>query len=58
MVAPCVADVNGDGAVDVLDADAHLARFRVGDLGADLNADGSLDFFDVAVFVAAVRAGC
>ncbi|MCA9299911.1 MAG: exo-alpha-sialidase, partial [Phycisphaerales bacterium] len=55
---PCVADVNGDGALDIFDILAFLALLDGGDVGADWNGDTVLDIFDVLGFLEAFDAGC
>ena len=58
--APCPADFNGDGFVDLFDYTSFVAAFEAGDTDPtpDFNADGFLDFFDYDAFVAAYEAGC
>ncbi|MEQ8769236.1 MAG: GC-type dockerin domain-anchored protein [Phycisphaerales bacterium] len=54
----CLADQTGDGALNLDDLDAFVARFLAGDLAADATADGALNLDDVDAFVAAFLAGC
>ncbi len=54
----CPADINGDGAVDVLDFFAFVTAFAAGDPVADINGDGAIDVLDFFAFVAAFAAGC
>lgn len=55
---PCEADVNGDGAVNILDFVAFQAAFVAGDMSADCTGDGSLDVLDFVCFQALVAMGC
>ena len=43
------ADLNGDGAVDIMDAFALARRIEAGESGPDLNGDGRIDQQDVEV---------
>jgi peroxidase len=54
----CVADLTGDGVLDLADVQAFIAAF--GDLRpiADLTGDGLHDLSDVQAFIAAFTAGC
>ena len=54
----CVADINGDGALDFFDVSAFLAAFNSQDPAADIDGNGSFDFFDVSGFLNAFAAGC
>ncbi len=56
--APCFADQNGDGALNLDDLDTFVARFLAGDLAADATGDGALNLDDVDAFVAGFLAGC
>jgi len=55
---PCVADINGDGALNFFDISAFLTLFGNGDLAADITGDGVLNFFDISAFLSAFSAGC
>ena len=54
----CLADLNGDGALNFFDVSAFLSAFSNGDLVADFTGDGDLNFFDVSAFLTAFSAGC
>jgi len=54
----CVADLTGDGALDIFDVFAFLDLFNAGDLGADITGDGTLDIFDVFGYLDLFNAGC
>jgi len=54
----CLADLTGDGQVDVSDFFAFVLAFSSGDPAADINGDGSIDVGDFFAFVAAFAAGC
>ncbi|MCC6678281.1 MAG: hypothetical protein IT436_14170 [Phycisphaerales bacterium] len=56
--APCPADFDHNGVVDVLDLIEFLDRFDAGDPSADLNGDGRLDQFDFLEMTNAISAGC
>lgn len=62
LPAPCAADVDGDGFLDMADYAAFVACFEGGACptppASDFNRDGFLDFFDYADFVAAFELGC
>lgn len=62
MVAPCspkcIADMNGDGALDFFDVSAFLNAYNAHDPIADLDSNGTFDFFDVSGFLNAFAAGC
>ncbi len=55
---PCLADMNDDGMVDVLDFFAFIIAFSNADPAADLDGSGSLDVLDFFTFVALFAAGC
>lgn len=55
---PCIADVNGDGALNGLDFNAWIAAYNTGDPRADQNQDGSIDPTDFSAWLANFRAGC
>ncbi|MEZ6164987.1 MAG: GC-type dockerin domain-anchored protein [Phycisphaerales bacterium] len=54
----CVADLNGDGALDFFDVSALLTAYNSQDPLADLNNDGQFNFFDISIFLQAFQAGC
>jgi subtilisin family serine protease len=54
----CVADFNGDGAVDTLDVLAFLNAWNAGNSAADIDGDGDTDTLDVLAFLNAWNAGC
>lgn len=54
----CPADLNGDGALDILDFVTMQALFQAGDMAADLNGDGALTILDFIAFQALFLAGC
>jgi len=56
--APCRADTDGDGSLDILDYLAFANLFELGDVAADLNGDGELDVADFLAFQDAFDAGC
>lgn len=56
--APCAADFNGDGMLDILDFVALQAAFQAGDASADINGDGDLNILDFVAFQALFAAGC
>ena len=47
IVLPDPADLNGDGAVDVLDVQAAATAWNDGDLSGDVDGDGDVDIADV-----------
>ena len=54
----CVADFNGDGAVNTQDVLAFLNAWNAGDSSADINGDGSVNTLDVLAFLNLWNAGC
>ncbi len=54
----CVADFNGDGAVDTQDVLAFLNAWNAGDLSADINGDGEVNTMDVLLFLNLWSADC
>ncbi len=54
----CVADFNGDGAVNTLDVLAFLNAWTAGDSSADINGDGQINTLDVLEFLNQWNAGC
>jgi len=57
-VAPCPADLTGDGVLNFFDVSAFLTAFSASDPAADFTGDGSFDFFDVSAFLIAFTGGC
>jgi len=55
---PCAADVNGDGALDMLDFIAFQTLFLTGDVLADFDADNELTIFDFVALQQAFAQGC
>ncbi|MDQ7014720.1 MAG: GC-type dockerin domain-anchored protein [Planctomycetota bacterium] len=55
---PCLADFNGDGAVNTLDVLAFLNAWSAGDESADINGDGEVNTLDVIEFLNAWTTGC
>ncbi|MEQ8770383.1 MAG: glycoside hydrolase family 16 protein [Phycisphaerales bacterium] len=56
--APCLADIDGNGALNVDDIDLFIVAFVNGLLDADFDANGTLNIDDIDAFVAAFLAGC
>ena len=56
--APCPADCDGSGSLDVFDFLCFQNAFAAGDPSADCDADGSLSLFDFLCFQNAFDAGC
>jgi len=54
----CVADFNGDGAVDTRDVLAFLNAWSAGDDSADIDGNGIVDTRDVLTFLNLWNAGC
>ena len=54
----CLADCNGDGALDILDFVCFQGLFLSGDAAADCDGDGSLTVLDFVCFQQAFQAGC
>lgn len=58
-VAPCAADLNQDGTLDLFDLLAFLDAYDAGDALADFAPPyGTVDLFDLLGFVQAFSAGC
>lgn len=55
--APCPADFNQDGGVDLADVEAFYMAWEACDSAADVNADGGVDGSDVETFFIAWEAG-
>jgi hypothetical protein len=56
--APCRADLDGDGVLDIFDFLAFGNFFDAGDPRADFDGDGVLDIFDFLAFGNEFDAGC
>lgn len=54
----CRADLNYDGALDIVDCLEFHRMFAGGDPFCDFTGDGKLDFFDVIAFQKEFAAGC
>ena len=57
-VEACLADFNGDGAINTLDVLAFLNAWTAGDSAADINGDGEINTLDVLAFLNFWAAGC
>ncbi|GJM19767.1 MAG: hypothetical protein DHS20C14_19800 [Phycisphaeraceae bacterium] len=58
LANPCVADIDGNGALNVDDIESFVALFLGGDLATDCDGSGVLNVDDIECFVAAFLAGC
>lgn len=56
--APCRADLNGDGAVNILDVIDFIETFGAGDPRADMNGDGTLNILDYIEYQRLMSIGC
>ena len=54
----CLADCNGDAALNILDFVCYQGLFQAADPGADCNADGALNILDFVCFQGLFQAGC
>lgn len=54
----CIADLTGDGILDIFDVFAFLDAFNAMDPIADLTGDGVFDIFDVFEYLDLFNAGC
>jgi hypothetical protein len=54
----CVADFNGDGAVDTRDVIAFLNAWNADDSSADIDGNGTVDTRDVIAYLNLWTAGC
>ncbi len=52
-----IADINGDGILDIADVFAFLSAYNASDLSVDFTNDGILDIADVFAFLNAYNAG-
>ena len=55
---PCLADFNGDGAIDTRDVLAFLNAWAGGDASADIDGNGVIDTRDVLAFLNLWTTGC
>lgn len=59
VAAPCLADMNGDGVLDITDLNLFVIAFQLGLPEADFAEPfGTLDLNDIQVFVTSFGAGC
>jgi hypothetical protein len=54
----CVADLTGDGLLDVFDVFAFLNAFNSMDPVGDFTGDGQYDVFDVFAYLNLFNQGC
>ena len=54
----CLADINGDGAIDIFDFLAYQDLFVTSSPRADLTGDGSFDIFDFLMYQNMFVTGC
>jgi parallel beta-helix repeat protein len=54
----CIADMDSDGSLTILDYLAFQNAFGAGDVAADMDDDGQLTMFDFLTFQNAFDAGC
>jgi len=57
-LAPCRADFDGNGVLNIFDFLAFQNAFSAGNLRADFDGDGSLSIFDFLAFQNEFAAGC
>ncbi len=57
-MAPCPADLTGEGDLNFFDVSAFLTAFNTSDPAADFTNDGIFNFFDVSAFLTVFAAGC
>jgi hypothetical protein len=57
-MAPCPADFNADGVLNILDFVALQLAWQAGDDAADVNGDGQLDVLDFVAFQDLFEEGC
>ncbi|MEQ8318215.1 MAG: GC-type dockerin domain-anchored protein [Phycisphaerales bacterium] len=57
-LAPCPADIDASGDLDIFDFLEFQNLFDAGDLAADFDGDGELTIFDFLAFQNAFDAGC
>jgi hypothetical protein len=58
VLAPCPADLDGNGTLDLADINIFVSAFVAGGSAADLNNDSVLDLEDIGTFVGVFVAGC
>lgn len=58
IAGPCIADLTGDGEVDLSDFNEFLGCFDVGAACADIDSQPGVDLGDFFTFFAAFDAGC
>ncbi|MCC6661921.1 MAG: hypothetical protein IT437_13660 [Phycisphaerales bacterium] len=58
LPAPCYADCNGDGALNLSDFGCFTTQFALGDPYADCNGDSSLNLSDFGCFQTKFALGC
>lgn len=58
LIDVCLADVNGDGILDLGDISAFVDKFLAGNDDADINGDEVLDNGDIFAFVDLFQSGC
>ena len=58
VIAPCPADLTGDGTLNFFDISAFLSAFSANDPAADFDGNGTFNFFDISAFLSAFSAGC
>lgn len=56
--ATCVADIDGNGALNLDDINAFAGAFIAGSLAADVDGSGTLNLDDINVFAQSFLAGC
>lgn len=54
----CVADLDGNGSLDIFDILAFFGLFGAADVRADFTSDGVLNIFDILNFFSEFGAGC
>ena len=55
---PCLADLDGNGLLDLADINTFVSGFLANDPIADLDGNGLFDLTDINTFVSAFLAGC
>jgi len=56
--SPCLADVNVDGRLSIVDFVAFQSLFAQGDAAADVSMDGTLNAIDFVIFQKLFQQGC
>ncbi|MEQ8768957.1 MAG: lysyl oxidase family protein [Phycisphaerales bacterium] len=54
----CIADLDGNGTLNVDDIDLFVSFFLAGDLAVDFDGNGALNVDDIDAFIAAFLDGC